>query len=54
MSSTNNNFLREGFKKNKKMLDLSNAHWTPASQAERGIKKNRKFHNFVAIKIVKT
>ena len=39
--------VREGFKKKyKKSLDLSNAHLTPASQAERWIKKIQKLHNF--------
>ena len=33
--------LREGLKKTKKRLDLSNAHLTPASQAERCIKKSK-------------
>ena len=31
---------------NKKWLDLSNAHLTPASQAERWIKKIQKLPNF--------
>ena len=39
--------LREGFKnKIKKWLDLSNAHLTPARQAERWIQKIQKLHNF--------
>ena len=39
--------LREGFqKKIKKWLDFSNAHLTPASQAERWIKKIQKLDNF--------
>ena len=33
-------------KKKKKWLDLSNAHLTPASQAERWIKKIQKFQFF--------
>ena len=35
--------VREGFKINKKWMDLSNAHLTPASQAEQWIKKIQKF-----------
>ena len=38
--------LGKVLKKIKKWLDLSNAHLTPASQAERWIKKNQKLHNF--------
>ena len=33
-------------KNKKKWLDLTNAHLTPASQAERWIKKIQKLHNF--------
>ena len=45
--------IREGFKKNfKKWLDLSNAHLTPASQAERLIKKIQKLHNLFYVFII--
>ena len=40
-------FFKGRFKKNgKKWLDLSNAHLTPASQAERWIKEIQKLHHF--------
>ena len=45
-------WLREGFKKKKKWLDLSNAHLTPASQAERWIKKIQKLYNFFYVFII--
>ena len=35
-----------------KWLDLSNAHLTPASQAERWIKKIQKLHNFCYVFII--
>ena len=45
--------IREGFKKKfKKWLDLSNAHLTPASQAERWIKKIQKLHHFLYVFII--
>ena len=45
--------VKEGFKqKNKKWLDLSKTHLTPASQAERWIKKIKKLHNFFYVFII--
>ena len=42
----------EGLKKIKKWLDLSNAHLTPASQAERWIKKKSKIPIFFYVFII--
>ena len=46
-NSLNNSLGKVSKKKEKKKMDLSNAHLTPASQAERWIKKIRKFQIFL-------